>query len=134
MPYHSGETKRALGLRTNPENDWDGQNSARERGEGLICEILEAETLESARDAARQLPADFTLRAKLRRVQMEDGPKILGPTARTLGLDTFDPVNIQPHHVTTMMSPCGFSTAITTTWTCQAVHYARHLLSPQPRA
>ncbi|MBV9500991.1 MAG: hypothetical protein JO138_16600, partial [Acidobacteriaceae bacterium] len=38
-----------------PALDWDGQNPAREAGERLIREILEAETLEGARDAARQL-------------------------------------------------------------------------------
>lgn len=38
-----------------PSLDWDGQNVAREQGERLIREIMEAGTLDSARDAARQL-------------------------------------------------------------------------------
>lgn len=38
-----------------PVLDWDGQNSAREQGERLLREILEAPSLEAARDAARQL-------------------------------------------------------------------------------
>ncbi len=38
-----------------PALDWDGQNAARKQGEELIREILEAPTLESARDAARRL-------------------------------------------------------------------------------
>ncbi|MBV8809805.1 MAG: site-specific DNA-methyltransferase, partial [Acidobacteriaceae bacterium] len=38
-----------------PALDWDGQNPARESGERLIREILEAKTLEGARDAARHL-------------------------------------------------------------------------------
>jgi adenine-specific DNA-methyltransferase len=35
-----------------PELDWDGQNHAREEGEALIREILEAKSLEDARAAA----------------------------------------------------------------------------------
>jgi adenine-specific DNA-methyltransferase len=38
-----------------PALDWDGQNPAREEGERLIREILEAPSLEAAREAARQL-------------------------------------------------------------------------------
>lgn len=38
-----------------PALDWDGQNPAREQGEALIREILDAPSLEAARDAARKL-------------------------------------------------------------------------------
>lgn len=38
-----------------PALDWDGQNFAREQGEALLREILEAPLLETARDAARKL-------------------------------------------------------------------------------
>lgn len=38
-----------------PALDWDGQNPAREQGEILIREILEATSLDAARDAARKL-------------------------------------------------------------------------------
>lgn len=38
-----------------PALDWDGQNSAREQGEALLREILEASSVEAARDAARKL-------------------------------------------------------------------------------
>src|SRR5207237_2377697 len=38
-----------------PALDWDGKNAARERGEELIKEILDAETLEDARAAADEL-------------------------------------------------------------------------------
>ena len=38
-----------------PALDWDGQNAAREQGERLIREIVEATSLDAARDAARQL-------------------------------------------------------------------------------
>jgi adenine-specific DNA-methyltransferase len=38
-----------------PALDWDGQNPARERGEELIREILDAETLDDARAAAAEL-------------------------------------------------------------------------------
>ncbi|HMC23678.1 MAG TPA: DNA methyltransferase, partial [Thermoanaerobaculia bacterium] len=38
-----------------PALDWDGQNSARERGEALIREILEADSIEKAKAAAAQL-------------------------------------------------------------------------------
>jgi adenine-specific DNA-methyltransferase len=38
-----------------PGLDWDGQNAAREQGERLIREILDAPSLEAARDAARKL-------------------------------------------------------------------------------
>jgi len=34
-----------------PALDWDGQNSAREQGEALIREILEAKTIEEAKGA-----------------------------------------------------------------------------------
>src|SRR5437773_1045239 len=37
-----------------PELNWDGQNSAREQGEALIGQILEAESLEQAKEAATQ--------------------------------------------------------------------------------
>jgi adenine-specific DNA-methyltransferase len=40
-----------------PALEWDGQNSARERGEALIRQILEAETLEKAKGAAANLKA-----------------------------------------------------------------------------
>jgi adenine-specific DNA-methyltransferase len=40
-----------------PELNWDGQNSAREQGEALIGQILEAESLEQAKEAATQLKA-----------------------------------------------------------------------------
>jgi adenine-specific DNA-methyltransferase len=40
-----------------PALDWDGQNHAREAGEALIREILEAESLESAKSAADRLKA-----------------------------------------------------------------------------
>lgn len=40
-----------------PELEWDGQNPAREQGEALIRQILEAETLEEAQDAAVKLKA-----------------------------------------------------------------------------
>jgi adenine-specific DNA-methyltransferase len=40
-----------------PELDWDGQNPAREQGEALIRQILEAETLDTAREAAEKLKA-----------------------------------------------------------------------------
>lgn len=35
-----------------PALDWDGQNSAREQGEALLREILEAKSLEGAKEAA----------------------------------------------------------------------------------
>jgi adenine-specific DNA-methyltransferase len=38
-----------------PALDWDGQNPAREQGEALIRRILEAETVEEAREAAAEL-------------------------------------------------------------------------------
>ena len=38
-----------------PALDWDGQNAAREQGEHLIREILDAPSLDAARDAARRL-------------------------------------------------------------------------------
>src|SRR5205085_4403060 len=38
-----------------PALDWDGQNSARERGEELIRTILEASSLDEARAAAEEL-------------------------------------------------------------------------------
>ncbi|MGH9685531.1 MAG: site-specific DNA-methyltransferase [Candidatus Acidiferrales bacterium] len=40
-----------------PSLEWDGQNSARERGEALIREVLEAETLEKAKAAGAKLKA-----------------------------------------------------------------------------
>ncbi|MBI3951121.1 MAG: site-specific DNA-methyltransferase, partial [Acidobacteria bacterium] len=40
-----------------PGLDWDGQNPAREQGEALIRQILEAETLEDAKAAAAKLKA-----------------------------------------------------------------------------
>jgi len=40
-----------------PGLDWDGQNPAREIGEALISEILEADSIEKAKDAARRLKA-----------------------------------------------------------------------------
>src|SRR5947209_6186513 len=40
-----------------PALDWDGQNPARELGEQLIREILEALSLEQAKDAAAKLKA-----------------------------------------------------------------------------
>ena len=40
-----------------PSLEWDGQNPAREQGEALIREILEAETIESAKAAASKLKA-----------------------------------------------------------------------------
>ena len=40
-----------------PELNWDGQNHAREAGEALIREILEANSLEGARQAAERLKA-----------------------------------------------------------------------------
>jgi adenine-specific DNA-methyltransferase len=40
-----------------PALDWDGQNHAREAGEALIREILEAKSLESAKSAADRLKA-----------------------------------------------------------------------------
>jgi adenine-specific DNA-methyltransferase len=48
-------TKYSYDSSLSPALDWDGQNAARERGERLIREILEAPSLEHARDAARQL-------------------------------------------------------------------------------
>ena len=38
-----------------PNLEWDGQNSTREEGEALIRQILEAETLETAKSAAARL-------------------------------------------------------------------------------
>jgi adenine-specific DNA-methyltransferase len=38
-----------------PALDWDGQNSARERGEALIKRILDATSLDDAREAAAEL-------------------------------------------------------------------------------
>lgn len=38
-----------------PALDWDGQNPAREQGEALIRQILEAQTLEEAKAAASKL-------------------------------------------------------------------------------
>jgi adenine-specific DNA-methyltransferase len=38
-----------------PALDWDGQNWARERGEELIAQIVEAESLDAARTAAEEL-------------------------------------------------------------------------------
>jgi len=38
-----------------PALDWDGQNSAREQGESTIRQILEADTIESAKTAAEKL-------------------------------------------------------------------------------
>jgi adenine-specific DNA-methyltransferase len=40
-----------------PALDWDGQNPAREQGEGLIRQALEAKTLEEAKTAASKLKA-----------------------------------------------------------------------------
>ena len=40
-----------------PALDWDGQNSAREQGEALLREVLEAKTLEEAKAAAAKLKA-----------------------------------------------------------------------------
>jgi adenine-specific DNA-methyltransferase len=40
-----------------PELDWDGQNSAREKGEALIRQILDAKSLEEAKAVATQLKA-----------------------------------------------------------------------------
>lgn len=40
-----------------PALEWDGQNPARERGEALIREVLEAESLEKAKGAASKLKA-----------------------------------------------------------------------------
>ncbi len=40
-----------------PELDWDGQNHAREAGEALIREILDADSIEKAKDAAERLKA-----------------------------------------------------------------------------
>jgi adenine-specific DNA-methyltransferase len=40
-----------------PALDWDGQNVAREQGESLIRELLEADTLDRAREAAENLKA-----------------------------------------------------------------------------
>lgn len=40
-----------------PALDWDGSNSARQQGEMLIREVLEAETLEAAKSAATKLKA-----------------------------------------------------------------------------
>ncbi len=40
-----------------PALDWDGQNSARERGEALIARILEAKSIEEAKSAAAELKA-----------------------------------------------------------------------------
>jgi adenine-specific DNA-methyltransferase len=40
-----------------PALDWDGQNAAREQGEALIREILEADNLDKAKEAAEKLKA-----------------------------------------------------------------------------
>jgi adenine-specific DNA-methyltransferase len=40
-----------------PALDWDGQNSAREQGEALVKQILDAESLEQAKEAAARLKA-----------------------------------------------------------------------------
>jgi adenine-specific DNA-methyltransferase len=40
-----------------PALDWDGQNPAREQGEALLREVLEAKTLEEAKAAAVRLKA-----------------------------------------------------------------------------
>src|SRR5438105_3759768 len=40
-----------------PALDWDGQNSARERGEVLLRHILEADSIEAAKAAAEKLKA-----------------------------------------------------------------------------
>ncbi|MBM3790819.1 MAG: site-specific DNA-methyltransferase, partial [Acidobacteria bacterium] len=40
-----------------PALDWDGRNPAREQGEALICQVLEAATLEQAKAAAEKLRA-----------------------------------------------------------------------------
>src|SRR5690348_12530028 len=40
-----------------PQLEWDEQNPARERGEALVREALEARTLEAAKDAIARLQA-----------------------------------------------------------------------------
>ena len=40
-----------------PALDWDAQNSTREQGEALIQQILKAESLEEAKEAASNLKA-----------------------------------------------------------------------------
>lgn len=40
-----------------PALDWDGQNPSREQGEALIRQVLEAETIEQAKEAASRLKA-----------------------------------------------------------------------------
>ncbi len=40
-----------------PALDWDGQNPAREQGEALLRELLEAKTLEDAKATAAKLKA-----------------------------------------------------------------------------
>src|SRR3989304_568102 len=40
-----------------PALDWDGQNPAREQGEGLIRQILDAKTIDQAKAAAQQRKA-----------------------------------------------------------------------------
>src|SRR5437879_11905618 len=40
-----------------PALDWDGQNAAREKGEALLREVLEADSLEEAKVAAAKLKA-----------------------------------------------------------------------------
>src|SRR6266542_2915080 len=40
-----------------PSLEWDGQNAARERGEALIREILDAKAIEEAKAAASKLKA-----------------------------------------------------------------------------
>ena len=40
-----------------PTMDWDGQNPAREQGEALVRQVLEAESLEQAKAAASKLKA-----------------------------------------------------------------------------
>src|SRR6266436_6696957 len=48
-----------------PSLEWDGQNPAREQGETLIREILEAETIESAKAAASLCPSRTTRCSRL---------------------------------------------------------------------
>ncbi len=57
IPKEEAACLLSLRLLTLSELEWDGQNPAREQGEALIRQILEAETLEEAQDAALKLKA-----------------------------------------------------------------------------
>jgi hypothetical protein len=57
LPWASMLTVECGDSSLSPELNWDGQNHAREAGEALIREIVEAKSLEDARHAAERLKA-----------------------------------------------------------------------------